>query len=170
MEILKEILDYIAGTNLFNFVIFLIIIAFVYVRKDVKSVIAKAKSDIDATINASTEAKDNSVISLKNMEQSLSHIEDEVEKILKKSEENATLVGKKILEEAHNSAISIQNGAMKAIENHRNSLRTELIRRASAASVELAKAQIISELQTNETLHDKLIDESVEQLEGVMSV
>ena len=46
-------------------------------------------------------------------------------------------------------------------------LKNELLKRASLASVEVAKNHIINELNTNQGLHDKLIDESIEAIEGV---
>ena len=45
--------------------------------------------------------------------------------------------------------------------------KNELIKKASLASVEVAKAHIIGELSRNAELHDKLIDESIEALEEI---
>ena len=45
-------------------------------------------------------------------------------------------------------------------------LKNELLKRASLASVEVAKNHIVNELSWNQGLHDKLIDESIEAIEG----
>ena len=46
-------------------------------------------------------------------------------------------------------------------------LKNDLLKKASLASVEIAKNHIINELSWNQCLHDKLIDESIEAIEGV---
>ena len=53
------------------------------------------------------------------------------------------------------------------MENKRTVLRNDLIRRASSASIEVAKNHIINELNNNYDLHQRLIDESIEAIEGV---
>ena len=87
--------------------------------------------------------------------------------MFEKTENNAQLVGAKILEDAGRVANTVQANTEKAIENSQLILKNDLIRRASLASVEVAKAHIINELNNNQGLHDKLIEESVEAIEGV---
>ena len=45
-------------------------------------------------------------------------------------------------------------------------MKNELLKRASLASLEVAKSHIIHELNNNKELHDKLIDESIDAIEG----
>ena len=88
----------------------------------------------------------------------------EITAILKKSEENAKNVGEKILQDAEKNAIILRDNADKIIENNQILLKNELIKRATLASVEVAKSHIINELNNNQDLHNKLIDESIEAL------
>ena len=104
---------------------------------------------------------------LSSIEDSIAHIEDEIDAIIEKSEENAKLVGEKILQDAKNTALVIKENTGKAIENSRVILKNELLKRASLASVEVAKGHILNELNNNKELHDKLIDESIEAIEVV---
>ena len=87
--------------------------------------------------------------------------------IVQKSEENAKLVGEKILQDGEKTALVIQENTSKALENSRTILKNELLKRASLASIEVAKNHIINELSWNQGLHDKLIDESVDALEEI---
>ena len=100
-------------------------------------------------------------------EELMAHIEDEIDSILEKSTENANFVGEKILRDSNKTAQVIQENANKALENSYTILKNELLRRASLASIEVAKNHIINELSWNQGLHDKLIDESIEALEGI---
>ena len=56
---------------------------------------------------------------------------------------------------------------LQSVENKKTVLRNDLIKRASTASIEVAKNHIINELNNNYDLHQRLIDESIEAIEGV---
>jgi len=162
-----EFITYIAKTNLFNFVIFLGIIIFICLKINVKQKLEDAKQNVVDTVEHSTAEKETSEQKLSEVQESLSNIGVEIDEILEKSLGNAKLVGEKIIEEAHNSVAVIQDNTQKAITNSQNILRNELIKRAATASIEVAKAHIIKELETNTDLHEKFINESIEQVEGV---
>lgn len=162
-----EILNYIGRTNLFNFIIFAAIIIFLYKKIKVTDKIEQAKEGVVTSIEDSKTAKTESENALKKIEESLSHIEEEIDGIIKKSEDNARLVGEKILEDAGKTVSGIKENTEKTVENKRTLLRNDLIKRASAASIEVAKNHIINELNNNYDLHQRLIDESIEAIEGV---
>ena len=166
MENINEIVNYIARTNLFNFVIFLSIIIYLIKKINVKSKLEDAQDNIKDTILESEDVKIKSEERLSSIEESMAHIGDEIDMILEKSEENAKLVGAKIIQDAQNTALVIKDNAEKSLENSRVILKNELLKRASLASVEVAKAHIIQELSHNQDLHDKLINESIESIEG----
>jgi F0F1-type ATP synthase membrane subunit b/b' len=167
VDILHQIIDYIARTNLFNFVIFAGIIAFLVKKLDVKSKMETAVTEVEETIKESETVKTESEEKLSNIEESMKNISDEVDKILNNSKENAKLVGEKILSDTNYSVTVIQENAVKAIENSRVILKNDIIRRAALASVEVAKSHIEEELKRNPDLHNKLIDESVSEIEGI---
>lgn len=162
-----EIINYIARTNLFNFAIFLSIILFLVHKMDINSKLEQSRVEVGAVIEESKSVKAESETRLNSIEESMSHIEEEIESILIKSEENAKLVGAKILEDAEKTAIVVRENAEKAIENSRMILKNELIKKATLASVEVAKSQILNELNQNQGLHDRLIEESINAIEGV---
>lgn len=163
----EEFLSYIARTNLFNFVIFLSIIIYLCKKINVTQKIEQAKIDVETSIEDSKTAKTESESRLTAIEQSMMHLEEEIESILKKSEDNAKLVGEKILQEADKTIESINDSAKKSLENAHNILKNELLNKAAKASVEVARSHILNELNNNADLHNKLIDESIEAIEGV---
>lgn len=166
---LGSFLEYIAKTNLFNFLIFLSIIIYLYKKFNVTALVEQAKDSVKATIDESSEAKSESERRLSSIEESFAHVGEEIEAILKRSEENARLVGEKIIQDANIAAETIKSNAEKSVENKAMLLKNELIKRASEASVEVAKSHILEELNNNSGLHDKLIDESIDAIEGVQS-
>ena len=161
---LETVLDYIARTNLFNFIIFAGIIAYLIIKLDVAGGLNKGTEIVAEKIDNSKIAKEKSETNLTTIKDKVSHLKDEIDEIVKQSEANAQLVGEQILSDAEKSAASIKSNTLKLIENQTSVLKNDIMRRASLASVEVAKNQIICELNNNYGLHNKLIDDSIEAI------
>ena len=166
--VFKSLLSDLSRAVLANFVVFLSVIIYLS-QKQVHpvKVLEEAQKTVTDSIMESETVKVRSEERLSSIEDSIAHIEDEIDAIIEKSEENAKLVGEKILQDAKNTALVIKENTGKAIENSRVILKNELLKRASLASVEVAKGHILNELNNNKELHDKLIDESIEAIEVV---
>ena len=161
---LGSVLDYISRTNLFNFVIFLSILIFLFKKIDVVGMLDNMKNVVIENIVSSKTSKSDSEIHLKEIEEKVSHIEEEIDGIIKKSEQNAKLVGEKIIQDANHTVESIKDNSKKLVENKSALLKNDILRRASEASIEVARNHIVNELNNNYDLHQKLIDESLEAL------
>ena len=161
---LGSVLDYISRTNLFNFVIFLSILIFLFKKIDVFGMLENMKNAVIENIEASKTSKSESETHLKEIQEKVSHIEEEIDGIIKKSEQNAKLVGEKIIEDANHTVESIKDNSKKLVENKSALLKNDILRRASEASIEVARNHIVNELNNNYDLHQKLIDESLEAL------
>ena len=164
----RDILPNISRAVLSNFIVFagvIVLVMKLVVKPSV--VIEQAQTAIVEEIEKSETTKIESEEVLSAVEKSVANISAEIDDILKKSDENARLVGAKILEDAEKTALVIKENTTKSIENSQLLLKNDLIRRASLASVEVAKSHIINELNNNSELHNKLIDESITALEGV---
>ena len=166
---LGSVLDYISKTNLFNFIIFLSILIFLFKKIDVVGMLDNMKNVVIENIESSKTSKSDSETHLKEIEEKVSHIEEEIDGIIKKSEQNAKLVGEKIIEDANHTVESIKDNSKKLVENKSALLKNDILRRASEASIEVARNHIVNELNNNYDLHQKLIDESLEALNSYKS-
>lgn len=164
---LGAILDYISRTNLFNFIIFFSIIVFICRKINLGTKLDDAKNVIKQRVEDSKTEKENSEKNLKNIEDTVAHLSEEIDEIIEKSKINAKLVGEKILEDANNLANGIRENSKKLVENKTALLKNDLLRKASEASIEVAKNHIINELNNNYELHNRLIDESVDAISEV---
>lgn len=164
---LGTILDYISRTNLFNFIIFFSIIVLICRKIELGSKLDDAKHVIAQRVEDSKAEKVASEENLKRIEDSVAHLADEIDEIIEKSKTNARLVGEKVLEDANNLASGIKDNSKKLVENKTALLKNDLLRKASEASIEVAKSHIINELNNNYDLHNRLIDESVDAISGV---
>lgn len=167
MENFNEIINYIGRTNLFNFAIFLSIIIFLIKKIDISTKLKESQTAVNNSIYESESAKYDSEEKLKELDEIITNIDSELEEIVTKSVSNAKIVGEKLIEDANKTALTIRDNTNKAIENSKMILKNELLKRASLASVEVAKNHIINELSWNQGLHDKLIDESLETIGGL---
>ena len=167
MVSISEVFNFIGRTNLFNFAIFLGIIIWLCKHIDVAGKLEAAKNDVANNIEDSKTAKAESETDLKKIEDSFAHVADEISDILKKSEENAQLVGDKILEDARKNVSNIKENTQKSVENKSQLIKNDILTRASEASIEVAKNHIVNELRNNPSLHDKLINDSINALDGV---
>lgn len=163
----EQVIDYISRTNLFNFIIFAGIIIYLFVKLDVIGGLDKAKDDVAQSIEASETSKESSEEKLHTVEDRVAGLAEEINKIIEQSENNAKLVGEKIISDADKSAENIGENAQKLIENKTALIRNDILKRASDASVEVARNHIINELNNNYELHEKLINESIEAINGV---
>lgn len=163
-----EIFNYIGRTNLFNFAIFLAIIIWVCNKINVAGKLEDARASVVDNIENSKTAKSDSEEELRKIEESVAHIEEEIDLIIKKAEDNAKMVGNKILADAELAAGNIKDNSEKAVEARASLLKNDILKRASIASIEVAKNHIINELRNNPDLHNRLIDESVEAINGAV--
>ena len=163
----EAVLEYISKTNLFNFIIFASIIVYLFFKLDVIGMLNAGKKTVAEKIENSENAKIDSESKLKSMEEKFENIGIEIDNIIKESECNAKTVGEKILTDAEKTVENIKQGAIKQVENTASVLKNDILRRTSIASIETAKSHIINELANNYDLHIKLIDDSVETVNGV---
>lgn len=162
----ETVLDYLARTNLFNFIIFAGIIIYLFIKLDVIGMLQNGTEVVADKIDNSTAAKEEAEAQLQKIEDKVAHLKDEINDIIKQSETNANLVGEQILVDADKSAENIKNNTQKLIENKTDVVRNDILKRAASASIEVAREHIIKELVNNNDLHNKLIDESIEAIEG----
>ncbi len=167
MESIRLIWEYIGRTNLFNFIIFLSVFILIWKMAKLGDMLERAKQSVIDHIEDSKSKKAESEDHLKQIEETVSHLGEEIEGLIKKSEDNAKLVGEKILQDAGNMAEGIRDNARKVVENKSALLKNDILRRASQASIDVARNHIINELRDNDGLHQKLIDESIEAINGI---
>ena len=164
---MPEFLDYILRTNLFNFIIFAGIIAFLFIKLDIIGSLDKSKDMVKEDVEASETAKKESEENLSAIEEKVSNLASEISEIISKSTDNAKLVGSQIISDANKTVENIKDNSNKLVENRTALLKNDILRRASLASVEVARNHIINELSNNCGLHEKLIDESLQALDNM---
>lgn len=161
----RDILSYSSRAVLSNFIVFVGIIAIIF-KKVIhpNALIEKAQSDIETKIENSKNSKIQSQKELQATKERIEKIDEEIDEIVRKFKNNASQVGNKILQEAQKSTLDIESDTKKTIKNNQTLSKNDVVKRTSNAIIEIAKMQIINELNKNPKLHDKLIEESIKKI------
>ncbi len=160
-----EIWNTIVQTNTFNFIIFLLIFAFIFKYAKVGSLISSMQLKVNQYINDSNNAKNLSERELSEAEEKVSKVGSEIKEIIDNADLNAMRLGRKILADAHVQSESILLNADKVNDANGKKIISELTQEAALASVELAKRHIISVLDKKPHYHAKFVEDSIKELD-----
>ena len=118
-------------------------------------------------VEASKEAKEVAIKDLAKAEDSVKNVATEVETILSDAKATASKMSEKIAADAKLQAERIKKNAKKIIDAEEKIIYNLLMKKASKASLEVAKSHIKDTLRNNEALQDKYIHESIDKLDGL---
>lgn len=155
----------IVESNTFNFVIFVLILAWIFNKINIKGKIASLQQKIIKLIEDAKKEKDEAQNKLKQAEIAVENLPTELNEIIQDATKSATVISQKILTEAEKQLESIELNATKVIEAEEKLLISKLTKNTSMTSVETAKSKIEKTLSETPSLHEKYINESIEELD-----
>lgn len=165
LSTITHIWNIIVKSNTFNFIIFVLILAWIFKKIDVKGMISSLQIKILEMIEAAKKTKEEAKGQLLNAEKAVENLGQELKVIIDDATRSAEIVSEKILSEAEKQIANIENNAKKVIEAEEKLLIAKLTQSTSKASVEAAKSHITNVLRQAPTLHEKYIDESINELD-----
>ena len=152
-----EIWALIVKSNTFNFLIMVIIMIAVLKGIHIGQLLENAKTKIKEKIDLSSKTKEDSVSKLAKAHAAISNIEDEIEEIFSKNDENIENIKSKIEDETSKKLITLEE----------DKIFSNLSKQTALASIELAKNHIIKTLEEKPEYHDNFISESINELDEV---
>jgi len=165
LTLLTHLWNKIVASNTFNFLIFIAIFAWIFKRINVKGIIDSLQAAILKVLEAAKREKDEAQNQLLLAEKAVENLGEELKVIVEDATKSAKVIGEKILSEAQKQVESIEKNATKVIEAEEKLLISKLTRSTSKASVEVAKSHITNVLVETPTLHEKYINESIDELD-----
>ncbi len=159
-----EVWSLILKSNLFNFSIMIVILAFVVKKLDLCQKLDDAIAKVKEKIEESELANKNSEQELKEAGEKTKNVQQEIEQIEQKGNENISNLEQKIAQEAQDEVDSIKTNADKLINAKEKEIASCLSKKTILASVEIAKKHVINLLKQNPDYHRKFIKESIEEL------
>lgn len=162
---ISKIWGTIVESNTFNFVIFVAIIALVIKKIKIGDAIAALQQKIIKIIEDVKKNRDDAHHEFLQAEKAVENLGTELKEIVSDAENSAKVLGEKILNEAKKQVEDIENNAQKVIEAEEKLLVSNLSKQTSKQSVEAAKSHITNVLTETPTLHEKYINESIDELD-----
>ncbi|MBQ7450718.1 hypothetical protein IJS77_04810 [bacterium] len=164
---LLNIWNEILKSNTFNFIIFLVIIALILKKINIAKILENIKQNTENSVNNSIKAKKDSQTALIKSENKMKGVEKDVEKIITESKATADIMASNIVSGAKGQIEIIQNNAKKVIVNDLYKTKKSLSDFAIKESIQLTRDNIKNKLNENKGLHQKYIDEALNELEKI---
>jgi len=165
MSELANFWNLILESNTFNFIVLAVIIVAVMQKLKVADAVEKLKNDIVYAIETSRQAKENAQSHYRSAKSKIEHIDEEISEKLTLASKQAENVAGSIIETTERKVKQIEDNVKKVIEAEEKTLVTSMTDKTSNASVELAKKYIIARLGEEPELHNRYIEESIEELD-----
>lgn len=162
---ISNIWKIIVESNIFNFVIFVLIFAWIFKKINVKGIIHSLQAKIVKILDEVKREKEEALEKLTQAEKAVENLGDELKVIVDDAHRSAGVISEKILTEAQKQVESIELNATKVIEAEEKLLVSQLTKNTSQASVEVAKSHIEQTLAETPSLHEKFINESIDELD-----
>lgn len=162
-----KIWDIIVESNTFNFVIFIVLLGLIMKKVNAAGAISSLQQKIVKIIDEAKQEKADALNALNQAEKAVENLSTELKEIVDDAQKSANVLGEKILNEAKKQVEDIENNAKKVIEAEEKLLISKLAKQTSQQSVEAAKSHITNVLNETPTLHEKYINESIDELDGL---
>ncbi len=167
MENLIEIWSKICESNLFNFIVMILLLAWMVKKFDLGSKIEAGRKKIEQTISDSEQEKDSSLQKLYEAQEAVTKIDEEMFKIFKSAEDNAKIIGEKLIKEGHSQTGVIKENSKKAIDANIKSVKNEIMKETAEQALSLAEEKIKKALENDPELHHKYIYESIDAIDRI---
>lgn len=165
LTMIANIWGRIVESNTFNFVIFVLILAWVFKKINISAVISSLQEKILKIIDEAKKNHEDAKLELKQAESSVANLETELKTLVEDASKSANVIGEKIINEAKKQVQNIENTAEKIITAEEKMLISKLTKTTSQESIAAAKSHIQQVLEQTPTLHEKYINESIDELD-----
>lgn len=167
MEAVFSFLKYLATSNTINFIIMVVILAIIVKKVQLSESLDNAIEKVRSAIKQSDSAKSDSVSQLNNAKSAMDHLPQDIA-VLEKDAAHKADVFKSKIEDATKKAVSnIEGSVDRVLSIEEKKLSNLLTGQTVVASVELAKDHIKHLLENEPDLHQKFIQESIDELAKV---
>ena len=167
MNELANFWNIIVKSNTFNFAVLLLIFAILFKKLNVSALVEKIKQDIINTINNAKAERENAKNKLYDAQKSIEHIEEEIKQRLDEASLRGEGIAKQIAANADEQVKLIEKNISRVINAEEKTLSAKITEKTLKASIELAKQHIKDTLVNNPELHNKFIDESIDNIDRV---
>ena len=152
-------------SNVINFLIMVALFVYIGYKLKVGQKIEDMTSAIKNKVEESDAIKEEAKKDFQNVENSLAHVEDELDAIVKKAEAAAKSFEQRTREDLDKSVALIKQNIEKQVISEQNHVQGELMKNVASSSIEIAQRQIKSALDKDKQLHRKYIEDFINSID-----
>lgn len=167
MSQLIALWNLILESNTFNFAILVVIFVILFQKLKIGEMISKIQSDIISAIEDSKLVRVKAEEKLQNAKMKVKNIDKEISEKLSIVSNRAQNLEKSIEDNVKTRVSQIENNAQRVISSELKNIKVELSSGVAKDAVELAEKFVIEKIRQNPELHDKYIDESIQELDRI---
>ena len=167
METFIKIWNTILTSNLFNFVLMIVLLGWLIEKFDIAGSIEKGRKSIEDKILNSKKEHEIALNELYKTQEKEVEVDKEILDIIDNSAKNAVLVGEQIIKDAQIQSENYVKTTQKAIKTNLEKLRLDLTNDTAQKAIDKARNHIEKMLKEDRKLHIKYINESIDQLKGI---
>lgn len=167
MQEFLSILKYLATSNTINFIIMVTLLAIIVKKMNLGASLEKSIEVVKATISKSDEEKSGAQKKLDSAKDLIEKLPQDIKNLEQTSKEKVEVFKDKIDENAQKAIFNIEKNIDKVVSIEEKKISNLLTEKTSLASIELAKQHIEKMLEQNPELHNKFIQNSIDELDKV---
>ncbi len=164
---MTEIWQEIVQSNTFNFIIVAGILLFILMKLNIKSKITEQQEQIKNYVKTSEFEKASAEEELRAAENKISNLETETNEIKRSANKSITSLKNKTERDISRKKQDIITGAERILSLEEKQFKSKLTGILTKKSVELARNNITEQIEGNQKLHDKYIEEAIEELDKI---
>ena len=154
-------------SNTFNFLVLAIIIIYLMKKLRAGAALENLKNAIIKRIDDSKAEKEKALSELKNAEKAVENLDTEIKERYNLAEQNADGVIQQTVMNAENQVSHILQNAENAIENEEKQISAQILKSTAEKALSTAKDIIAARLKDHPELHEKYINEAIEDIDRV---
>lgn len=164
---MSDIFHLLIQTNTLNFLIVLCLIIFLVIKLNLKDKMDNLSNEIKEYVEASSTEKEQSDKNLEIIKKKVDKLPLVIEKIQKSTENSVKNLGEKIKNEIAEQKQDIENNAERIFHLETKKFKEKLTALLSEKSVEIARENALNQLNQNIELHNKYIDNAIDELDRI---
>lgn len=164
---MSDILHLLIHSNTLNFLIVLSILVVIFVKLNLKEKIEVLRDEIRTYVDTSVQEKNVAEQNLSLIKDKIKKLPEEIEDIKKSTENSVKSIGEKIRADIDEQKQDIANSAERIFNLETKKFKQKLTSVLSEKSVEIARYNAIEQLKGNSQLHNKYIDNAIDELDRI---
>ena len=167
---MNELLNFwnlIVESNTFNFVVLILILGILCKKINLSDTIEKIRLDIVNTIETAKKEQSEAKTKLAGAQKAIEHIDEDIKDRLNEASKRADGISKQIFENTDAQVKLIEKNIERVITAEEKTLSAQMSSKTLQTSVALAQEQIKHMLESNPELHNRYIDESIDNIDKV---